>query len=683
MTAEAIAAPPAEPTPEPAPVAPADPTRWPKAIPLLVLASLLAYANSFTKDFVFDDVPWVVGNPLIGQFPSLSWESRPFIRLTLWVNYKLSGFSPTTYHAFNLAVHTLAGLALYGLVRRTLLLPRFAGRYETSAPKLAFAVALLWLVHPLQTQSVTYVIQRCESMMGLFYLFSLYAWLRGATGGCRCWYALSVASFGLSFACKEVAITLPAVLLLYDRVFLAASWRELVRTRWLAYLGVAAVLGAVLFPTIATATGGGHEGGVGFTISSSTPYQYLLTQSGVILHYVRLAFWPTGQAIDYLDWPIAKSLGEVAVPFAIVAALFLASAVLLYKRPAVGFVGMWFFLILAPSSSIMPIIDPVFEHRMYLSLAAIVVAVVFGVHTLLAMARWPEPVKRHVGGAAVGVAAVVLMVFTFARNESYRSHMVALEKNIAARPNNPRPMSSLASIYLANGQLKEADAIIRRAEELQSEFNLGPIQMRAAYNARVGNLREAQEGYLWLVNGPFNPTSGPSQFKNLAWILIARGRGPDAVTVLRKLLENRSNVAEDHLQLAAAELLSGHEAEAKVAATEATRLDPRGAKLMGMEARFTVLAADPSTAALNKPMALWQAAAACLADGDRDPVLLDTLAMAWAWHGQYPKAADAAARGIKAAEKAGDEEWARTLRSRWESYKAGKSVQPPAKPAKP
>jgi protein O-mannosyl-transferase len=642
MTAEAIAAPPAEPQTElptePAPVAPADPTRWPKAIPLLVLAGLLAYANSFTKAFVFDDFSAILNNPHIAQFPDLSWQGRPLIRLSLWVNYKLSGFNPTTYHALNLAVHILAGLTLYGLVRRTLLRPRFAGRYDTTAPKLAFAVALLWLVHPLQTQSVTYVIQRCESMMGLFYLFSLYAWLRGATGGCRCWYALSVASFGLSFACKEVAVTLPAVLLLFDRVFLAASWRELIRSRWAAYLAVAAIGAAVMFPTVATATGGGHEGGVGFTISSSTPYQYLLTQSGVILHYVRLAVWPRGQAVDYLDWPIAKSLGEVAVPFAVVAGLFLASVVLLFKRPAIGFVGMWFFLILVPSSSIMPIIDPAFEHRMYLSLAAIAVGVVLGGHALIGRTRWPDPAKVRLGSAAVGLVALVLMALTFARNESYQSLRTALERNIEVRPNNPRPMSSLAAVYLSTGELEKAEAIIQRAEALQSGFNVGPIQMRAAYNARTGKLDDATQGYLRLVNGPFNPTSSPSQFKNLAWILIARGRGPDAATVLRKLLENRPDVAEDYLQLAAAELLSGHEAEARVAATEATRLDPRGAKLMGMEARFTVLAADPSTAALNKPMALWQAAAACLADGDRDPLLLDTLAMAWAWHGQYPKA---------------------------------------------
>ena len=142
---------------------------WPKAVPLLVLAGLLAYCNSFNKALIFDDVAWIVGHPDIGDFARYMSEwSRPVVRLSIQLNYKLGGLNPAGYHALNLGVHVLAALTLFGLVRRVVRLPRFAGRYDDHADYLAFAVALLWLVHPLQTQSVTYIIQRCVSMMGLF-----------------------------------------------------------------------------------------------------------------------------------------------------------------------------------------------------------------------------------------------------------------------------------------------------------------------------------------------------------------------------------------------------------------------------------------------------------------------------------------------------------------------------------
>ncbi|HZP59876.1 MAG TPA: hypothetical protein VFB27_06085, partial [Opitutaceae bacterium] len=150
---------------------------------LLVLAGLATYLNSFAGPFIFDDELWITKNPSIRQLwpiGSVLWPpsgaiycGRPVLNLSLAVNYAWGGTGVGGYHAFNLAVHLVAGLALFGIVHRTLLLSRNE-IWRAQAARLAFFAALLWLVHPLQTESVTYVIQRAEALMGMFYLLTLY-----------------------------------------------------------------------------------------------------------------------------------------------------------------------------------------------------------------------------------------------------------------------------------------------------------------------------------------------------------------------------------------------------------------------------------------------------------------------------------------------------------------------------
>src|ERR1039458_595429 len=160
---------------------------WRKFIPLLVVAvGLVAYHNSFTGPFIFDDMYTIRDNPTIRRvwpiWQALSpphrggttVEGRPLINLSFAVNYALGAYHVWGYHALNLSVHILAGLTLLGVVRRTLRQPRLRGRFSAAADGLALATAVLWMVHPLQTESVTYIVQRAESLMGLFYLLTLY-----------------------------------------------------------------------------------------------------------------------------------------------------------------------------------------------------------------------------------------------------------------------------------------------------------------------------------------------------------------------------------------------------------------------------------------------------------------------------------------------------------------------------
>ena len=159
---------------------------------LIIAAGIWAYHNSFRGPFIFDDVPAIVENATIRHlWPpwqplmpprniSTTVQGRPIVNLSLAINYALNGFRVWGYHALNLATHIGAGLVLFGIARRTLRQPRLQQRFGEAAEMLALAIAILWVVHPLQTESVTYVVQRAESLMGLFYLLTLYGFIRGA-----------------------------------------------------------------------------------------------------------------------------------------------------------------------------------------------------------------------------------------------------------------------------------------------------------------------------------------------------------------------------------------------------------------------------------------------------------------------------------------------------------------------
>ena len=416
---------------------------WPAlACAAIVLAGLAAYSNSFHGPFIFDDGYFVnvqSAMKLWPIWPTLA-GSRPVVQASLALNYTLGGPGVTGYHVFNLVVHLLAALALFGVVRRTLTLPALAGRFsERIAVALGFCVALLWAVHPLQTEAVTYVIQRMESLMALFYLLTLYGVVRAAASQRpRAWHAAAVAACALGMGCKEVMVSAPVVVLLYDRCFIAGSFRDALRRRWGLYLGLAATWIILVRPVLEAFGPHAAAAGAGFAIQSVTPLLYAQSQFGVILHYLRLAFWPTGLCLDYF-WPVARGAAEIAPGAAVVGILLAATLWALVRRPAWGFAGAFFFLVLAPTSSILPIQDLAFEHRMYLPLAAVAAAVVVAAFLL----------GRRLGlgaGALLvlcAAAAVALGMATHRRNADYRTAISIYEDTVAKRPGNPRAWQGL------------------------------------------------------------------------------------------------------------------------------------------------------------------------------------------------------------------------------------------------
>ena len=309
---------------------------------MIIVAGGATYANSLRGVFLFDDSGQIVSNPALRRFPTLARileDPRPVVFATLALNYAWSASHPWSYHLVNVAVHVLAALALFGIVRRTLELPALAERYGPSAASLALTIALLWMVHPLQTESVTYVIQRAESLMGLFYLSALYCLIRGhGSPHARRWYAGAVASCLLGAGCKEVIVTLPVVALAYDSLFLTGSWRESLRRRWGLYLGLTLCCGLAVCRFMLHASDASST--VGFGIKGVTPLQYALTQPGVILHYLRLSFWPWPLCLDY-GWPVVRSVRDALPALLGVGALLAVSLAGRRARPAMGVSWAW------------------------------------------------------------------------------------------------------------------------------------------------------------------------------------------------------------------------------------------------------------------------------------------------------------------------------------------------------
>ncbi|HWA72005.1 MAG TPA: tetratricopeptide repeat protein [Polyangiaceae bacterium] len=460
---------------DPAPIAgePETPARLWAAVALLVVAIGIAYANSFHGPFIFDDAPSIVENPSIRtlQFPevllappsALTTTGRPIVNLSLAVNYAIGGTAVEGYHVVNLALHLLAALLLFALVRRTLLLPSLSREFASVATELAFAVALLWGVHPLQTESVSYVVQRAEVLVGLFYLGTLYCVLRGATAArSGRWYAAAVGSCALGMASKEVMVSAPLVAVLFDRTFIAGSFKESLRRRSHLWLALAATW---LLPIVLLQTTGNRDDSAGFGLGM-TSWEYARSQFGFIVHYLRLTFWPHPLVLDY-GRSIAHDAEEI-VPYALlVLALVAATARGLVRQQKWAFLGACFFLILSPTSSIVPLPgQTASEHRMYLPLAALVTLLVLSTYRV--SLRFGPGVRRATV-ALLAALAVALGARTYYRNRDYQSEFAIWNATVQHRPENDRAYLTRGSVYWTNGQREAALSDYERALTLNPQ----------------------------------------------------------------------------------------------------------------------------------------------------------------------------------------------------------------------
>ena len=439
----------------------------------IVVLGAAAYSTSFRGAFVFDDTANITSNSAIRDFDiSRMGKTRLLPNLTFAINYALGGKAPGSYHLVNLLIHLSCGLILFGLVRRTLRLPVLGQRFAGSADWLALVAAGLWTVHPLTTQAVTYIVQRHESLMSLMYLLTLYSYLRWRTEGGRRWAAATMVAFVLGMMSKPIMVTAPAVLVAYEFIFLSSSLRDsLRRTGWMYGVMLAtAAVGAILTQSEMTAA-------ASFS-GRFTPLEYAAAELGVVCHYLWLSVWPAKLSV-FTDWPKAQGLGDVLPP-AILLGAIVAAAVLAWRRGGKGFafLAIWFFAILAPTSSFIPIDDAIFEHRMYLPLMAVVVLAVVGLHqagqaVLLRLGAAPEQRRACIiGGACLaGVLAIVLAVCTGQRNLVYQSDEALWKDVLYKQPDNARALTNYGRALFDKGMALQAKALYEKSLLLRPDYS--------------------------------------------------------------------------------------------------------------------------------------------------------------------------------------------------------------------
>jgi len=509
----------------------------------LTAAVALAYANSLSGQFIVDDVDTIVDNPSIRDWthlravlvpePESTLAGRPLVSLSFALNYALGGQQGVGYHLVNVAVHVAATLVLFGFLRRWLDLPRWRACVGPHATRLALGIALLWGVHPLNTEAVDYLTQRTESLMGLFYLATLYASLRALDRPTWQWTSVAIGCGAAGMACKESMVTAPVMVLLIDRVFVFETVIEAVRTRWRLYLGLAATW-LVLAALVAS---GPRVNSAGFS-SGVDVWTYLLNQTVMIVRYLRLAVWPTALVVNY-GWPLPLTLRDVLPEASLVVALFVATMLALWRAPVWGGCGAWVFLTLAPTTSIVPIATEVgAERRMYLPLVGIVTLAVCA--TVALWRRVARHQARHpaeamdgalVGGAAVFVFASALILGTIERNRDYRSGLILAETTVARWP------SSVGEHVLGTelekvGRTSEAIEHLRRAVPgaPRAYYSLGEIEFRAGQWDRAIRDFEA-----FLQAQPLLLEAVTARLR-LGHALMAQGRWRQAVEQYRTVL---------------------------------------------------------------------------------------------------------------------------------------------------
>ncbi len=545
---------------------------------LLVVAIFAAWSNSLGGPFVLDDVGNIADNPSIRDLSALGTVlhppsdigvgGRPILNLSFALNYAFTGLDLRALHLTNVLIHALSALTLFAFLRHTFLHLSPSALNAQLSTLSAAAAAALWALHPVHTQAVTYLSQRAESLLGLFYLLTLYCSARHVstspspalpvpptpTLSPALWPIAAVAACALGTATKEVMVTAPILVLLYDRCFVSGTFRTALRTRPRFYLALAStwILLAVLLADVG-ARGIGSDHGV-------TPFSYALTSCRTLVHYLCLSVWPHPLIFDY-GADFVTSLGPV-LPHAVIILTLLGATVFALRRfPRVGFAAAAFFLLLAPTTSVVPIaFSPVAESRLYLALAALVALVACAVHRF----------ARHRTALVLVPLALLAASLTYARNRTYATDYALWADTAARRPLNPSAHYNLGLMHSRAGRLEAAITSWRTTLDLDPSFVAAHNNL-ANTLATLGRLAESVPHYEAALRlQPYAPLVR----SNFSVILLNLQRLPEAEAQIRLSLRQFPASAAAHNNLGLVLKTQGRLAEEIAAYETALRFEP-------------------------------------------------------------------------------------------------------------
>ena len=562
---------------------------------LIAVAGLLIYSNTFHVPFLWDDRTSIVENPVIKSMENFflnakgyEYNPRRFIGyLTFALNYFIGGLDVTGYHVVNLAVHILNALLVYTLILLTFRTPQMKDcSLAPFSGLLALCASLLFVVHPLQTQAVTYIVQRLTSLTAMWYLLSLCLYAGWRLAGDRSpshgrkalpLYVLSLITIILAMKTKEIAFTLPVIVVLYDFFF----FRER-KPLWLV-----PVLLTLLIIPVSMLNLEKPAGMILSDVSQVTRVQaqtsrwvYLMTQFTVIVTYIRLLLLPIDQNLDY-DYPLAHGFFTLPVllSFAVLLSLVLLAAYFFVRsgrkdegsRPELRLVSFgifWFFITLSVESSIIPIVDPIFEHRAYLPSVGFFIAVATGL--FLVMERVNNRRVVHVTAGVVVVIVLVLGGTTYARNRVWQDETRLWEDVVNKSPLKARPHFNLAVAYTKERRTEDA------VREYEKAIEIDPDHFKARNNlgldlARLGRTKEAIQEYVKAIG--INPDY-PEAHYNLGIAYASQGRREDAIREYEKAIEKNPDYFEAHTNLGVMYATLGRTEDAVREYTRALQINP-------------------------------------------------------------------------------------------------------------
>ena len=520
---------------------------------LLAIVVILIYAGTLTTPFIFDDIHNIRDNPHI-RVTSLSLKnliragfqspesSRPVANISFALNYYFSGFNLVGFHLVNIMIHLASGLFLYFLTKATLKTPGLRNRSEKYG-WVPFFTAFLWMVHPLQTQSVAYLVQRMNSLAAMFYIVSLllYVKFRLKTGIRNKWlpFAGCVLAGVLAVGTKEIAATLPLFIILYEWYFFQGLSFKWGRYHFLV-LGVILLLLLVISliyldydPVIRILSAYKHRD---FTL-----LQRVLTQFRIVIFYVSLLLWPQPSRLNLdHDFALSYSLTDpvtTLISMVVIAALIVLAILTAKREPLLSYGILWFFGNLAIESSVIGL-ELVFEHRNYLPSMFIILAMVALIF------QYVKP--TWMGIVFLCAVGILFTEWTFERNRVWMDELSLYRDCAEKSPAKARPHNNLGTILLSRGRLQEA------VDEFQTALGLKPDYADAHYNLGIAMVKQG------------NLTDGISHFSetlrlqpgnvkalnNMAATLVLLERYPEAIEKLKKALKINPTDPDLHRNLA-------------------------------------------------------------------------------------------------------------------------------------
>ncbi|MFA5059166.1 MAG: tetratricopeptide repeat protein [Candidatus Omnitrophota bacterium] len=461
--------------------------RFRTAFWIIVVSAFAAYSRSFWGDFQFDDHAVIVDNPLIKNLdlPAL-WEydrSRFLTNLTFLATYLAFKLNVFGWHLVNLLIHIMTSFFVFLFSFQIFQMPRIKNAWdEDSSFLISLFTALIFLLHPIQTQAVTYIVQRSTVLAGFFYVATLYFFFKGKIERNFKLYLWAIVFCFLGMLSKPIIATLPLVVILVQLCFFKddepdTGWRE--RVTFLCFVLPMLAIPLFLFgmgklTTLVTQS----------YLNIPQP-SYLFTQFNVMMKYLQLLFVPIGQNLDY-DFRIVHNIFEFPTYLSL-AGIFLLifiATTSFNKRPLVSFGIFIFFIALLPDSSIFPLADVINEHRVYLSC--------FGFAILLCtiLHKFFKDKKAYIGVMVAVVA--VFSVLTYVRNDLWSNGLRFMQDVVAKSPQKSRPHNNLGYFYFSKGKFQEAQAEYLKALSLDPDYFTARYNLAMVY-LETGNIREAEK----------------------------------------------------------------------------------------------------------------------------------------------------------------------------------------------